>query len=141
MEARQAGNHPYGALLVDPDGGILMEARNTVLSEKDITGHAELNLVRQASMALDPVKVASATLYASTEPCPMCAGAVHWSGVSRLVFGLSQTRLYQLAGRADRSTSLRLSCRTILSHSGREIEIYGPMLEEEAEAAHRGFWI
>lgn len=139
-QAHERGDHPFGALLADERGHVILEGQNTVESENDITAHAELNLLRRASMLLDPEQVASATLYASTEPCPMCSGAIHWSGVSRVVYGLSQIRLYQVASREDPVSQILLSCRHVLSHSGREIELHGPLLEEEAEVVHQGAW-
>src|SRR5687768_14770951 len=91
-QAMTAGNAPFGAVLVAADGRLLLEAGNTVLTSGDATGHAELNLIREATQRLDPATLAGATLYASTEPCPMCAGAVFWSGIGRVVFGLSSAR-------------------------------------------------
>ena len=75
--ARAAGNHPFGALLVR-EGQILLTAENTVNTEQDITGHAELNLVRSASRQLGLDGLRGTTLYTSTEPCAMCTGAIVW---------------------------------------------------------------
>jgi len=84
-KARDKGNHPFGAVLVDEQGHILMEAENTVGTEKDCTGHAETNLMRQASRKYDSDFLAKCTIYTSTEPCPMCAGAIFWGNVRRVV--------------------------------------------------------
>ena len=67
-QAREAGNHPFGALLVDAGGDVVLEAENTVTTGNDCTNHAELNLVRAAGSRLDPESLAGCTLYASTEP-------------------------------------------------------------------------
>ena len=133
--ARQAaalGDQPYGAVLVDAAGNVLGEARNTIVTGGDCTGHAELNLVRRLEGA-DPAELAAATLYACTEPCAMCAGAVYWSGVGRLVFGLGNARLYGevLAGSPE---ALRLSCREVLTAGERRVAVVGPLLEDEAAA-------
>src|ERR1044071_4371128 len=72
--ARDKGNQPYGAVLVSADGDVLLTAENTEVREKDCTAHAETNLVRQASLRLDPQVLRGSTIYASGEPCPMCAG-------------------------------------------------------------------
>ena len=85
------------ALLVR-DGEIVMEAENTVESEVDITGHAELNLVRRAVHELGEEVVKACTLYTSTEPCAMCSGAIYWSGISRVVYACSAKRLGEIAG-------------------------------------------
>lgn len=138
--ARQNGNHPFGALLANQQGAILLEAENTVSTEQDLTGHAELNLVRAASGRLSVEVMRGLTMYASTEPCPMCAGAVHWSGVSRLVYGLSAVRLYDLSVGTLAEAPIDVPCREILSRSSHEILVLGPALEREAEKVHSGFW-
>jgi len=96
QRAREHGNHPFGAILVDADGAKLLEAENTVLTDRDCVGHAETNLLREASRRFDESVLAKCTVYASAEPCAMCAGAIYWSGVSRLVYGLSKQRLSEI---------------------------------------------
>jgi tRNA(Arg) A34 adenosine deaminase TadA len=88
-EARAAGDMPFGSLLVGPDGGVLVEDRNTVVSENDITAHPELKTARWAARNLEPRAAARTTMYTSTEPCPMCRGAIARSGLGRVVFALS----------------------------------------------------
>ena len=73
--ARENGNHPFGALLVDAQGNVIAEAENTVVTDRDCTGHAETNLMRLASRQFEPETLSACTLYTSTEPCPMCCGA------------------------------------------------------------------
>lgn len=139
-QARAHGNHPFGALLAGPDGRILAEAENTVMTEHDVTGHAELNLVRIASRTIPADILATATLYTSTEPCAMCAGGIYWAGISRVVFGLSETGLATLTGADPENPTLDLPCRTVLGAGQRPIEVLGPLLVEEATAVHVGFW-
>ena len=81
--ARARGDHPFGAIVVSPDGAIV-EGLNSVVTQRDPTGHAETNLVRAAGAALDPELLARATLFTSTEPCAMCSGAIDWAGIPRL---------------------------------------------------------
>jgi tRNA(Arg) A34 adenosine deaminase TadA len=138
-KARDKGNHPFGAVLVDEQGHILMEAENTVVTEKDCTGHAETNLMRQASRKYDSDFLARCTLYTSTEPCPMCAGAIFWGNVRRVVYGLSQEGLYEMIGE-DAEEVLYLPCRELLGKGEKPIEVIGPILEEEARKVHEGFW-
>ena len=83
-QARAHGNHPFGALLADAHGQVLLEAENTVLTGRDATGHAETNLIRLASAQLSEEARLHSTLYTSTEPCPMCTGAIFWAGVGRV---------------------------------------------------------
>lgn len=138
-KAREHGNHPFGALLADEHGAILLEAENTVETENDCTGHAETNLIRKASKKYDQAFLARCSLYTSTEPCAMCAGAIFWGSVSRVVFGLSEKRLYEVAGDKNEGV-LMLPCREIFERGKRPIEVIGPMLEEEAVKVHEGFW-
>lgn len=139
QEARAHGNHPFGAVLVDGDGCILLTAENTVLTDHDPSAHAETNLVRLAAQHYDAAFLAGCTLFASTEPCPMCAGAIYWANISRVVFGLSQERLYELVG-GDAKDRLLLSCREVFAHGGKTIKVIGPFLEDEARQVHLGFW-
>jgi len=138
-QARDNGNHPFGAVLVGPQNELLMEAENTVETGNDITGHAEINLVRMASAEYDPRSLALCTLYSSTEPCPMCAGAIFWSGIGRVVYGVSEAGLYHMVG-VDSGEVLQLSCRDVLAHGVRTVEVIGPLLEEEGLHVHEGFW-
>lgn len=139
LRAREFGNHPFGAILVGPQNELLLEAENTVVTDNDITAHAELNLVRLASAEYDAHALSLCTLYASTEPCPMCAGAIFWGGIGRVVYGVSEAGLYHLVG-VDSSEVLQLSCRDVLAHGARPVEVIGPLLEEEGLRVHEGFW-
>ncbi len=138
--SRQNGNHPFGALLVDEHDEIVIEAENTVVTEADCTGHAETNLVRKASAKYDEAFLRKCSLYTSTEPCPMCSGAIFWSGIGRMVFGLGQARFYEVVAGEGVAVELRLPCREVFARGNREIEVVGPLLEDEATAVHEGFW-
>jgi tRNA(Arg) A34 adenosine deaminase TadA len=72
-QARLAGNHPFGSLLV-LDGNVVLTAQNTVSTDRDPTAHAETNLVADAIRHLDQAQIRRAVLYTSCEPCAMCAG-------------------------------------------------------------------
>ncbi len=136
--AREHGNHPFGAVLADEQGNVILEAENTVITDHDCTGHAELNLMRRASQQFSAEMLPHCTLYSSTEPCPMCSGAIFWGGVGRVVYALSEERLYILTG--DTPHKLLLSCREVLAHGARPTEVLGPALEDEAQQVHEGFW-
>lgn len=138
QRARDKGNHPFGAVLVNESGVVLLEGENTVNTEHDATGHAEMNLVRAACKIYDAATLAKCTLYSSTEPCPMCAGAIFWSGIGRVVYALSEAELYAFA--PDSENKLPLGCREILAHGGRAVEVIGPAMEDEARVVHVGFW-
>ena len=137
--AREHGNHPFGALLADEQGHVLLEAENSVNTESDCTGHAELNLMRLASRQHTFDALAACTLYTSAEPCPMCSGAIFWGGVGRVVYALSEAVLYAMTG--DSPHKLPLACREVFAHGGRPIEVLGPAIEDEARQVHEGFWV
>jgi tRNA(Arg) A34 adenosine deaminase TadA len=132
--ARSHGNHPFGALLA-ADGEILLRAENSVITQADVTNHAELNLVRLAQRHLSAAALSRATLYTSTEPCPMCSGAIYWAGIPRVVYACSEEDLYALSG-----GGLTLPCRDVFDHGARVVEVLGPLLPEEAIQPHVGFW-
>jgi tRNA(Arg) A34 adenosine deaminase TadA len=138
--ARENGNHPFGSLLAGPDGEILLEAENTVITARDCTGHAETNLMRLASQAYDPEYLQRCSLYTSTEPCAMCSGAIYWGGVSRVVFALSEARLYEIIGQDTRNPKISLPCREVFARGQRQIQVEGPFDIPEAETVHLGFW-
>jgi tRNA(Arg) A34 adenosine deaminase TadA len=138
--AREHGNHPFGSLLADREENILLEAENTVVTTGDCTGHAELNLVREASARFAPEQLRALTLYTSTEPCAMCAGAIFWSGIGRVVFALSSQALGAIVPDETGAWTLAMSCREVFERGGRAVDVTGPLLEEEGRAVHDGFW-
>ena len=140
QRARANGNHPFGALLVGPDGAVLMEAENSCVTTRDRTGHAERNLMTQASIAYDAEFLARCTLYASAEPCAMCAGAAYWAGVGRVVYALSERALKALIGAHPENLTLDHDCRRVLGAGQRPVAVIGPLLEDEARRVHLDFW-
>ena len=134
----EKGNYPFGAVLVGASGEVLLEAENTVVSDADCAGHAEVNLMREAVRRFPPEVLSAAVVYASAEPCAMCSGALFWGGVRRLVYGLSKARASEVEREKGAGPQLLLECRAVLSAGERAIEVEGPALEEEAEAVLRG---
>ena len=139
-KARAAGNHPFGAILVGPDGAVLMEASNAHGEAGDRTAHAERVLMTRASQSFSAEFLATCTMYASAEPCAMCAGSAYWAGVGRVVYGLSERDLGALIGPHPENLTMDLPCRVVLGAGQRVVEVVGPLLEEEARAVHEGFW-
>jgi tRNA(Arg) A34 adenosine deaminase TadA len=139
-QSRAAGNHPFGAILVGPDGAVLMEACNAHHDAGDRTGHAERVLMTRASLAYSPAFLAECTMYTNAEPCAMCAGAAYWAGVGRVVYGLTERDLGQLIGPHPENLTLDVPCRTIFESGQRPVEVVGPLLEDEAREVHDGFW-
>jgi len=137
--ARAHGNHPFGAILVTTRGEVV-EAENTVVTDRDPTGHAETNLVRRASALLDAASLTSATLYTSTEPCAMCCGAIFWAGIGRVVYALPETALLELVPEGSDEGLLNLPSREIFARGGRTTDVIGPIEIPGAREVHEGFW-
>jgi tRNA(Arg) A34 adenosine deaminase TadA len=140
VSSREHGNHPFGSLLVDGDGKVLVEAENTVVTDRDCTAHAEQNLVRAAVSRFEPDRLAGCTLYTSTEPCAMCAGAIFWSGIGRVVFALSSATLGGIVDDPTGARTLAMSCRDVFERGGRAVDVRGPLIEDKALVVHEGFW-
>jgi tRNA(Arg) A34 adenosine deaminase TadA len=138
--ARNHGNHPFGAILVNAAGEVLLEVENGFLPDRDMTGHAERLLATQASKQIAANVLSSCTLYTSAEPCAMCAGAIYWAGIGRVVYGLSEHRLKAMTGNHVENPTLDLPCRTVFAAGQRPVEVVGPLLEDEAAAIHFGVW-
>ncbi len=140
-EARASGNHPFGALLADEDGTVLLEARNSSGSTRDCTGHAETNLARLASTGLPRETLARTSLYSSAEPCAMCAGAIYWAGIGRVVYALSEGELLGITGADPENPTLSLPCREVFARGQRRIEVEGPFDDiPGSREVHEGFW-
>lgn len=139
--SRDAGNHPFGATLVGPEGDILIRSGNSYQDDKGV-GHAELNVAREASRRYAPEFLETCTLYTSVEPCCMCAGACYWSGIGTVVYGMTEKRLAVLTGDNPENLTLDLSCETVFRAGQRKVETRGPYPEVEDEVAedHRDFW-
>lgn len=139
-ESRARGDHPFGALLAGPDGEILLEAMNTGGTLGDRTGHAERNLMTEASLKYDPEFLSGCTMFTSAEPCAMCAGSVYWAGVGRVVHGMSEKALKDLIGPHPENLTMDMPCRDVFAAGQRTVEVVGPLLEDESAVVHAGFW-
>lgn len=137
---RTRGNRPFGAVIVSDQGEVLAEAWCNTSETGDCTGHAETNAVRLVSPRVDRETLARATLYSSAEPCVMCAGAIFWSNIGRVVYGIDAVRLRVFRGERAEQRDAELSCRDVFAASPHPIECIGPALIEEASEPHRGFW-
>src|ERR1700686_941646 len=132
------GNHPFGAILVGADGKLLLEAENGYMPAQDGTAHAERLLATEACRELSREERSQATLYSSAEPCAMCAGAIYWAGIGRVVYGLSEHRLRGLTGNHPENAPLGGPCPEVVRSGQRPTEVIGPLLEDEAAALHDG---
>lgn len=90
--ARDAGEVPVGACLVDAEGKLLATASNRTITDSDPTAHAEILVLRAAATFLGNYRLTGATVYTTIEPCVMCAGALVNARIKRLVFGAHDER-------------------------------------------------
>lgn len=132
------GRHPFGALLVAPDG-------ETVLAEQgniDTVNHAESTLARTAAANYPGAYLAQCTLVTTFEPCAMCAGTVYWAGIGRVLYGAEETDLLALTGDHPENPTLALPCREVFARGQRAVDVVGPVaaLVDEMTAPHQGFW-
>lgn len=133
-EAVEAGDTPFGALLV-VDGEVVAESRNRTQSDDDVTAHPELTLARWAARDCSPAERARCTMYASTEPCPMCSTAIHYAGLDRVVFGVSGATLNDLTGDV-----VGIPCAEVIRRAGGTTTVDGPIAEDAAMAVHDSFF-
>ena len=138
--ARERGNRPFGALIVAADGRVLAAASNANGESGDCTAHAELSAIRLASPLHPRDELARATLYSSAEPCVMCAGAIFWSAIGRVVYGIDAERLRVFRGERLDQKDAELSCRDVFQAASHAIECIGPALIDEASSSHQGAW-
>lgn len=134
----RGGDQPFAALLVGPGDELLLDAVND--RSADLVGHAETTVMRQAIARWPRDFIGACTLYSSTEPCLMCAGAIAWAGPATLVYGLSQERLNSLPWATPPRFRSPLPARTLFAGMYSPIAVRGPLLEEEALAVQVDFW-
>jgi tRNA(Arg) A34 adenosine deaminase TadA len=84
------GGGPFGAVITK-DGKLLSEGYNSVILSNDPTAHAEILAIRAAASVLGTHDLNECTLYTSCEPCPMCLGAVYWSGIKKVVYASNRS--------------------------------------------------
>ena len=139
--SRAAGDHPFGSVLADGEGRALMEQGNGYSAAgNDRTAHAESLLASRAARAYGLDFLARCTLYTSAEPCAMCAGAIYWAGIGRVVYGQTEKALKEQTGAHEENPTLDLPCAVVFAAGQRATEIVGPLLEDEAAQLQVDFW-
>jgi tRNA(Arg) A34 adenosine deaminase TadA len=136
--AMQDGHHPFGAVLIAPDGETVLMQQGNI----NTVNHAEATLAREAAARYESGYLWQCTLVSTVEPCAMCAGTQYWAHIGRLVYGMSEARLLALTGNHSENPTLDLPCREVFAHGQKAIEVIGPVpqVEEEIAALHRSFW-
>jgi tRNA(Arg) A34 adenosine deaminase TadA len=136
--AAAAGHHPFGALLVAPDGEtVLLEQGNV-----DTVNHAEAVLARTAAARYSPQELWGCTLVTTVEPCAMCAATQYWAHIGGLVYGMAESELLEITGGHDENPTLDLPCREVFARGHKAMAVVGPVPAAQAAiaAVHRAFW-
>ena len=119
------GETPVGAVIV-VDNRIIARAHNLVELLNDVTAHAEMQAITAAANFLGGKYLNNCTLYVTLEPCQMCAGALYWSQISRIVFG---------------ATDVNRGCGAMGTKLHPKTKLQGGVLSEEASALMKRFFI
>lgn len=128
LEAAKKGDWPYGAVIVK-DEEVVEVAYNTVQLDSDPSAHAELNVIRSLTAKLKNPSLEGYTIYTTCEPCPMCATACVWTGISEIIYGVSIQDLISL-----NHTQINISCEEIIAKSFRNIKVTKGILKDECLA-------
>lgn len=138
-QAIEAGDEPFGSVLVGGDGTVLAEDRNRETSEADQTNHPEIALARWAARHLDATQRAAATVFTSGEHCPMCSAAHAWVGLGRIVYASSsaQTSAWLADLGAAPSPVRAIPIQDVAP--GLVVEGPVPGLDEEVHELHRRY--
>jgi len=129
--AAERGENPIGAVVVGPDGAVLAADGNRVRELSDPTAHAEMLVLRSAAMAIGSERLIGCDLYATLEPCPMCAGAISLARIRRLYYGAPDPK----GGAVDHGP--RVFTHPTCHHRP---EVYGGLAESDCAALLRQFF-
>ncbi|NEW39760.1 nucleoside deaminase [Nocardia cyriacigeorgica] len=134
--AGREGNHPFGAVIA-AGTSVIAEGRNAVVTTGNVLTHAETDAIEAAVSAGHAAALIGATIYASGEPCPMCAGAIVWAGITRVVYAAAEPDFAPIIGRTPRFGELR--CADVIRAADSSITVDGPALGEDGLAPFRGY--
>jgi tRNA(Arg) A34 adenosine deaminase TadA len=123
-----AGQSPFGAVIVR-DGSVVAATHNTVWRDLDPTAHAEVNCIRAAARVIAAIDLAGCDMFSTCEPCPMCLAAIHWSKISRVVFGATIADA-AAAGFCE----LHVPARQLAEMGGSPLRVESGLLREECAA-------
>ncbi len=124
-QAGARGNRPFGSVITAADGTVLGEGENEAGTSGDLTAHAEVMALRR----VDATDLVGSTVYASGEPCPMCVAALVWAGVARIVFAASTQAFTPIL---PGGPQFDIGCAELIGRCDADIEVSGPVLEDEA---------
>ncbi|MBD2436680.1 nucleoside deaminase [Nostoc sp. FACHB-110] len=128
LEAAKKGDWPYGAAIVKDDE-VVEVAYNTVQRDSDPSAHAEINAIRNLANKLKNPSLEGYKIYATCEPCPMCATACVWTGISEIIYAVSIQDLISI-----HQSQIQISCEEIIAKSFRNITVTKGILKDECLA-------
>jgi tRNA(adenine34) deaminase len=131
LSAAARGEVPVGAVITDPSGKIVAAAGNKTMERKDPTGHAEINVIRQAGAILGSERLIDCDLYVTLEPCAMCAAAISFARIKRLYFGATDVKMGAV------ESGVRFFDHPTCHHKP---EVYSGIAEEETSLLLREFF-
>ena len=129
-EASSEGEVPVGCVIVSPEGDIIGRGRNRREQNCDATAHAEVEAIREANKALGTWRLHGCSMYVTLEPCPMCAGAIINSRITKLFYG----------GREEHSGSCGSVINLFMERYGHSPQIVGGILEDECTDVLKKFF-
>ncbi len=129
--AARRGEVPVGAVAVDEAGRLLAAEHNRTITAGDPTAHAEMLAIRAAAAAMGNYRLLGVTLYVTLEPCPMCAGAMVWARIKRVVFAASDPKVGALGSAGDVPA---------LPGCNHRLLVAGGLLEDESASILREFF-
>lgn len=127
LQSAKNGFGPFGAILVHA-GKIVATSIDKSIQYSDPTAHAELILISEFCRKYQLISLEEYSLYCNVEPCVMCSGAIHWSRISKVGFGVSQLSLQKVS-----KGNTKPSCHQLINIGHQQIEIVGPILEKEGK--------
>lgn len=124
-QSAKQGLDPFGAILVHQDE-IVYSTQDRCIQYADPTAHAELVAISEYCRKHLLITLEGYTLYCNVEPCVMCSGAIHWSRISTVVYGINQSALQKVSHGIQKP-----DCRSMINIGNHKIEIIGPLMPEE----------
>lgn len=125
LSEAKKGDAPYGAVIVK-DNKVVAAAYNTVSRDSDPSAHAEINVIRSLTAKLKNTSLEGYTIYTTGEPCPMCATACVWAGLSEIVYGASIDDLISV-----NQSQIHIYCEEVIEKSFRQIKVTKGVLKKE----------
>jgi tRNA(Arg) A34 adenosine deaminase TadA len=137
-QAMQDGHHPFGAVLIAPDGQTVLMSQGNI----NTVNHAEATLARAAAAQYSADYLWQCTLVTTVEPCAMCAGTQYWANIGRVVYGMTEAQLLSFTGSHSENPTLDLPCREVFARGQKAVEVIGPVAEMRDTIAtlHLDFW-